>query len=44
MPKIAKWLLSAIILIALLFVLSNINSEKPIKRVEEPVKIDASKP
>jgi hypothetical protein len=42
-PRIAKWMLSALILFALLFVLSNIDIEKPIKRVEEPVNIDASK-
>jgi hypothetical protein len=41
-PRIAKWLLSAVILFALMFVLSNINIEKPVKQVEEPVQIDAS--
>jgi hypothetical protein len=40
--RIAKLLLAAAIFVALLVVLSNIDSEKPLRPMEVPVKTDAS--
>lgn len=44
MARVVKLVIALVIILAAMFVLSGIDSQKPVTKIEKPVKIDAPAP